>query len=206
MDKEILSWQTCNYCESSGWLLNLNSDGLCDSCNKILSSRIKRTIQIITKTSEAIDKVKRLNTKLSQLSLIENVVQKRILPLEKKGIKSTNQTSFQILEQVKSWRDEIISKHLEDLLSKTKIKVEKTMTEELKANSYLEVLNKITELKDKVSKTDIISNFENKVKQQLDEIKLHTISDATHSSESQIMAENDMKRKEQIPELFVSTV
>ncbi len=206
MDKEILSWKTCNYCENSGWLLNLNSNGLCDNCNRILSSRIKRTIQIISKTAGTIDKTKRLKTKLSQFSLIENVVQKQIIPLEKKGIKSTNQTSFEILEQIKSWRDEIISEYLKDLLSKTKIKVEKTMNEELKIKTCLEVLHKIAELKDKVSKTDIISNFENKVKQLLDEIKLNTFHDATNSTENQNIVENDINKKEQIPEFLINTV
>ncbi len=205
MNHEILSWQTCKYCEKSGWLLSLNSDGLCDNCNKTLSSQIRRTIQTISKTTETISRVKRLKTKLSQLSLIEDTVQKHILPLERKGIKATNQTSYQILEQVKNLQDEIIAEHLKELLSKAMTKAEKAKTEELKKNTYSEVLKKVTELKDKVSKNDIISNFEIKVKQQLDEIKLHVFHDATNSNEDQITIENDLNQKERMPEFFVNT-
>ncbi len=205
MNQEILSWQTCNYCEKSGWLLSLNGDGLCDNCNRMLSSRIKRTIQIISKTAETIDKAKTLKTKLSQLSLIENTVQKNIIPIEEKGIKALNQTSSEILDQIKNRRDEAILEYLKDLLNKAKIKVEKMETEESKINAYAEVLNKITELKDTVSKTQIIIDFEIKVKQLIDEIELNASLDASNSTENQIVVENDMNQKERIPEFSVNT-
>ena len=179
---------------------------MCDNCNKILSSRIKRAIKIISKTTETIDKAKMLKTKLSQLSLIEDAVDKHIFPLERKGIKATNLTSYQILNQVKNWRDEIISEHLNDLLNKVKIKIKKSKTEELKKNACSEVLKKITELKDKVSKTDIISNFEIKVKQQIDEIILNAYLDTTNSTENQINIESDLNQKERIHKLFVYRV
>ncbi|MHC4267577.1 MAG: hypothetical protein ACYSTS_03850 [Planctomycetota bacterium] len=185
VNQKLVSWQTCNYCEKSGWLLILDSDGLCDNCNRILSSRIRRTIQIISKTAETIDKAKRLKTKLSKLCLIEDVVQKQILPLERNGIKATNQTSDQILEQVKNLRDEVISEYLKDLLSKAKTKVEKAKTKELKINAYSEVLKKITVLKDKVAKTDIISNFEIKVKQQLAKLLISGIMKKTKAMNQQ---------------------
>ncbi len=199
---EILQWQTCKYCEKSEWFLRLTSKGLCDNCNKILSSRIKRAIQIISKTTEKIDQAKRLKTKLSQLSLIEDAVDKHIFPLERKGIKAINQTSYSILKQVKNWRDEIILEYLDDLLNKVKIKVKKTKAEELKINAYSEVLKAITELKDKVSKTDIISNFEIKVKQQIDEIILNALHDTTNSTKNQIILESDLNQKERINKLF----
>ena len=204
---EIAQWQTCNYCEKTEWFLKLTSDGLCDNCNKILLSRIKQAINIISKTTEKIDKAKMLKTKLSQLSLIEDAVDKHIFPLERKGIKATNQTSYQILNQVKNWRDEIILEYLNDLLNKVKIKIKKFKTEELKINVCSEVLKKITELKDKVSKTDIISNFEIKVKQQIDEIILNAFLDTTNSTENQInVGGSDFNRKERIRKLFVYRV
>ena len=200
---KTLQWQTCNYCEKTEWFLRLTSDGLCDNCNKNLSSRIKRAIQIISKATETIDKAKGLKTKLSQHSLIEDVVDKYIFPLERKGIKAINQTSYQILKQVKNWRDEIISEYLKDLLNKVKIKVKKAKTESLKINAYSEVLTKIAELKDNISKPDIISNFETKVKQQLDEIILNVFHNTTNSTENQIIVESDLNQKEHFHKLFV---
>lgn len=206
MSQEILSWKTCKHCEKSGWLMSLNADGLCDNCNKILSSRIKRAVQVISKTVDTIDSAKRLKTKLTQLGIIEDVVRKHILPLEEKGIKATNQTSSEILGQTKNWRDEIISENLKELMSNTKIKIEKAGTEELKINVYSEVLKEIAalkDLKDKVSNSDIISDFENKVKQQIDDIKQNTFHAAAGTTENQTIIVSDLNQKERIPEFSV---
>ncbi len=201
MNQEIPSWYTCNYCEKT--VLKLTSDGLCEGCDRILVPQVRRVVQTIMESDEKISRSKKIETKLSQLEFIENTVKNYLLPLEEKGIKATNQTSDQILDQVGNWRDEIIVKYLKDLVRKVKIKIKKTKSEELKITTCSKVLKEITELKEKVSKNDTIFKFETKVKQLIDEIKLNAFHGATNSTQNQTIVESDSNQKELIHKSFV---
>ena len=169
---------TCKYCKKSGWFLRLDNAGLCNSCIQILAPITNRAAQIIEESDKIIEKSKKLETKLSRLDLIEEVVKEHFLPYERMGIQVANQTGHQVLEKVAIMREEIIVNTLQEYLNEAKDKAEEAKSEKSKINAYSKVLQKITELKNKVSNLDIISNFESKVKQSLEEIQPNAFTEA----------------------------
>ncbi|MFQ5715270.1 MAG: hypothetical protein ACE5GU_14680 [Candidatus Scalinduaceae bacterium] len=193
---------TCKYCEKSSWFLRLTSDGLCESCDRILGLQVRRAVQIITESDEIIGKSKKLETKLSRLELIENTVKNYLLPIERKGIKAASQSPDEVLDKVAIMREEIIINTLQEYLNKAKDKAEKAKSAKSKINAYSKALQKITELKNKVSNPDIISNFESKVKQLLDNIQPNAFSDATKTAEKQKIKERELNQKRVTPEVI----
>jgi hypothetical protein len=161
---------TCKYCKKSGWFLRLDNAGLCNSCLQILAPITNRAVQIIEESDKIIGKSKKLETKLSRLELIEKVVKEHFLPYERMGIQVANQTGHQVLDKVAIMREEIIVNTLQEYLNKAKDKAEKAKSAKSKINAYSKVLQKITELKNKVSNPDIISELELEIKQLLDHI------------------------------------
>lgn len=108
----------CRRCRRSGFFLRLDDDRLCDVCGLRLREDISSASRIIGDSVPLIETSKNPSTRLSRCDLVLEHAE-RLLPYERLGIPTLETPPSEIMEKVKTARDQIEAMVMDEPTART---------------------------------------------------------------------------------------
>ena len=97
----------CKMCGRKGFLLSVDANGLCQSCNPLVVGDVQQRSRIINDCTKLVDKSKNRDTRLSRCNLLIEHAQ-ALLEYEHKGIPTISPSPSQLLSQYAAIRAQLV--------------------------------------------------------------------------------------------------
>jgi hypothetical protein len=173
----------CKWCGKSGFLFSVNENGICPNCQNFIKMDIQNRIRILFDSLKIVKDTKNIDTFISRLDLIIQH-SKELIKYEEKGIPTTDRPPSEIYNYFQSKRDSIIVDKLEtEYISLNKSLELPSVGSKKKVNDLNKLLLKSMEIKPKLKNSEILSNFENKIKRQINNIQFNSFLEEAQKAE-----------------------
>jgi hypothetical protein len=178
----------CKWCGKSGFLFPVNQHGICSNCETVINMEIQSRIRILFDSLKIVGETKNIDTFISRVDLIIQHSE-ALMKYEKKGIPTTDRPPSksppsEIFNAFQSKRDTLIVEKLDaEYISLIKSLELPSVSAKKKVNDLNKLLLKSMEIKPKLKNSAIISNLENKIKRQINNIQFNSLLEEAQKAE-----------------------
>ncbi|MDD5630170.1 MAG: hypothetical protein PHU21_13970 [Elusimicrobia bacterium] len=183
--------ERCRYCGSMGLFFGLNKDGLCATCQHMISLEVDLRRKAIADASHRVDSTLNPQSKIAGLDLlVENI--EALRKFEARGIPSVEGSPSALLEEARSKRQEVVLAAAHAELQDMMAKVEKAAAWEAKRHLYATFLLRMEDYKRKLDDPSRLSDVELHVRRADHQAQLDAIMGRA------LAAEKEGKRPEAV--------
>jgi predicted DNA-binding protein YlxM (UPF0122 family) len=153
----------CKWCESKGFFVFVNKDGLCKRCESEISFNVSQHLRVIIDSENIITKTKKLDTLISRCNVVIDKASE-LLKYEEKDIPTTTPKPSEVINKHKILIDtsvkEIAQEEFEKLKEENSL-IDSIKTKVTKLNKFL---IKLKEYKENLIEKNIINDLEETLK------------------------------------------
>ena len=169
-------------CGRKGFLLSVNANGLCDSCNRIVVLDVQQRGRIIKDCVKLVAKSKNMKTRLSRCDLLVEHA-RALLKYERKGIQTISPPPSQLLREYTAMRDQIVLEGITTEVEKALTKAEIATTPRTSINEANKALLKIYEGKKELRDHTKLNQMEARVRRFSHDTQLKAYIEAARKAE-----------------------
>lgn len=143
----------CKWCKKKGWLLAVDSNGLCRACQPIVIPVIESRARVVVESGKLVQSSKNVATRLSRIRVALDHLE-GLLPYEQRKIPTLSERPSALVSEFKRIRSQIISEYAQEQVYAARRKAEDASTATGKLGGYakaIESLDKIMDELDDVS-------------------------------------------------------
>jgi len=140
---------TCAYCNRSGWLLSLTTNGLCHSCDPVVAHEVSERARVIRDSESLIKASTKLETITSRADFIIDQL-KALTLLEERGIPTLNPRPTELLPSWRTRRDKLICDNLQKAFENTQKKIATAVSNKTAITALSKVLLRVRDYKSKL--------------------------------------------------------
>lgn len=169
---------TCILCQKKGFLLTVDRKGVCDNCQAIHYPQIERTLEIYVQSTDLINSSKNFKTKYSRIDDVERCLE-TLYEYEQQGVREIFSKDVKsLMDGIPRLREEVVEEEAERIYSESLQKFELAKTSASKITAANRGIVKLTELERDTIGCNAISEYVQKLKNEVYKAELGKFIDA----------------------------
>jgi hypothetical protein len=172
----------CKWCNKSGWLVSVSSQGLCKDCSPAVNDSIQSVKRVISQSIELLNNSKNLETKLSRMDVVLSSLQE-LTKYEDHGIQTLQPTAKALIAQYTPLRDQLILEGLRNEYESAVKKAEVANTIKTKVNLISKVLLELRDFKSKANDSNLLTILENEISANIQKIQIEGFMEEANKAE-----------------------
>lgn len=172
----------CRYCGRSGWLLSVDSAGLCSQCRPAYELTLSERSRVIEESREIIAASTKLDTRLSRCDVVIDHA-KGLLDYQQHGVPTIDPPPSDLIRSMAALKDRLIVDGMRDVVVEAQRKADVAQTVKTKAGALRKALLAVREYGAKASNPGVVRHFEQDLQRRIARTELAGYLDEAQKAE-----------------------
>ncbi len=172
----------CKYCGRSGWLLSVDSAGLCAQCRPAYQLTLSERSRVIDESREIIVTSTKIDTRLSRCDVVIDHA-KALLDYQRRGVPTVDPPPSELIQSMTALKDRLIVDGMRDVVVEAQRKADVAQTVKTKAGALRKGLLSVREYGAKASTPGVVRPFEQDLQRRVARTELAGYLDEAQKAE-----------------------
>lgn len=172
----------CRYCGRSGWLLTVDSVGLCAHCRPAYTLAVSERTRVIEESQSLVLASAKLDTRLSRCDVIMDQA-RGLLDYEQHGVSTIEPPPLELIRSMTALKDRLILEAMQAAVLDAQRKADVAQGAKAKTTALRKTLLTVREYAAKTSSPEVLSTIEQDLELRLRQIQLNGYLDEAQKAE-----------------------
>ena len=145
----------CKWCGTSGWLLKISGEGLCQKCEADVKMRVHQVTRVLNENLNLMRRARELDTRLAKGHDAIRQLQE-LIPYYQGGLVKLQPSPQELVARIYMTQRKITNQHIDQLFKAALMQAQKAPTDVAKGQYLTEVVETIEKYKAELGKTNEI--------------------------------------------------